>query len=91
MMAQASKSTCIPATGTTQDRSYASEIETATAAGAPDTSARKLAARVRLDEDIRWDLVHRIRAEIALGIYETPERIDATIDGLVEELFGRPR
>ncbi|UCG33457.1 MAG: flagellar biosynthesis anti-sigma factor FlgM [Phycisphaerales bacterium] len=35
---------------------------------------------------IRHGLVERIRAEIEAGTYETPERINATVDILIEEL-----
>jgi len=39
--------------------------------------------------EIRGDLVRRIRAEIEAGTYETPERINATVDILLSELTGR--
>ena len=40
--------------------------------------------------DIRRELVDRVRVEIEAGRYETPERIDATVDILLDEL-GYPR
>jgi anti-sigma28 factor (negative regulator of flagellin synthesis) len=41
--------------------------------------------------EIRGELVRRIRAEIEAGTYETPERINATVDILLNELTGRTR
>jgi hypothetical protein len=35
-----------------------------------------------VDEEIRVDLVARVRQEIAEGRYETPEKWDAALDGL---------
>jgi anti-sigma28 factor (negative regulator of flagellin synthesis) len=35
---------------------------------------------------IRWDLVERIRAEIAEGTYETPEKWQAAVDRLLDQL-----
>ena len=35
---------------------------------------------------VRFGLVERVRAEIEAGSYETPERINATVDILMEEL-----
>ncbi|MCC5828399.1 MAG: hypothetical protein JJU36_03030 [Phycisphaeraceae bacterium] len=35
---------------------------------------------------IRFDLVGRVRAEIAEGRYETPEKLDAAIDRLLADL-----
>ncbi len=48
---------------------------------------KKLAARLRNDAPIRMDLVQRVKEEIAAGTYETPERIEQTVDKLMEELF----
>lgn len=42
---------------------------------------------VALDGPVREDLVARVRAEIEAGVYETSERIDATVDRLVSVLF----
>ena len=35
---------------------------------------------------IRWELVHRVRREIADGIYETPEKWDVALDRLMDRL-----
>ena len=43
-------------------------------------------ARLRELPEIRQEKVARIRAEIEAGTYETPERLEATIDRLLEEL-----
>jgi hypothetical protein len=38
------------------------------------------------DPDIRADLVRRIRAEIAAGTYDTPEKWEAALDRLWRRL-----
>jgi len=35
---------------------------------------------------IRQDVVGRIRSEIAAGTYETPEKLDAALDRLLDEI-----
>jgi negative regulator of flagellin synthesis FlgM len=35
---------------------------------------------------IRWELVERIRREIAAGTYETPEKLAIALDRLLERL-----
>ncbi len=47
----------------------------------------KLAAKVQEIPDVRTDLVQKVKAEIAAGKYETPEKIEAAIDKLMEELM----
>jgi hypothetical protein len=44
--------------------------------------------RVRRNEDaaIRIDLVQRIRREIAAGTYETPEKWEAALDRLLDQV-----
>lgn len=36
--------------------------------------------------EIRADLVARVRGEIAAGTYETPEKLDAALDRLLDEV-----
>jgi len=36
--------------------------------------------------EIRSDLVARVRSEIAAGTYETPEKLEAALDGFLNEL-----
>lgn len=38
------------------------------------------------DSSFRADLVARIRSEIASGAYETPAKLDATMDRLLDEI-----
>jgi hypothetical protein len=38
------------------------------------------------DRPIRWDLVERIRREIAAGVYETPEKMEIALKRLQEQL-----
>jgi anti-sigma28 factor (negative regulator of flagellin synthesis) len=52
------------------------------------SSIAKLAAQVHNIPEVRADLVARVKAEIETGTYETQERIDLTVDRLVDELFG---
>ncbi|HNX26073.1 MAG TPA: hypothetical protein PKK48_01565 [Phycisphaerae bacterium] len=47
--------------------------------------AAKLTAALYSSPLIRKDLVNRVKMEILAGIYETPERIEGTIDRLLEE------
>jgi hypothetical protein len=38
------------------------------------------------DNDIRPDLVRRVRAEIAAGTYDTPEKLELALDRLLDRL-----
>ncbi len=38
------------------------------------------------DNTIRWELVHRVRWQIAEGTYETTEKWEAALDALLEQL-----
>jgi hypothetical protein len=38
---------------------------------------------------IRWELVERVRREIAAGVYETPEKMDVALARLLEQLDRR--
>ncbi len=38
--------------------------------------------------EVRMDLVNRVRAEIAAGTYETPEKMEIAMDKLISSLFG---
>jgi len=51
------------------------------------STAGKLAAKIGELPDVRADLVARVKAEIENGTYETPERIEITVNRLMEELF----
>jgi len=61
------------------------------ATGISDTveisTAGMLAAKLHGPAGVRTDLVRRVKEQIAAGTFETPERIDATVDRLMEELF----
>ena len=48
--------------------------------------AGEAAAQAAESGDIRADLVARVRSEIAAGTYETPEKLDAALNGLLDEL-----
>ena len=51
------------------------------------STASILAARIHEMPDVRTDLVQRVRQEIEAGTYETEERINVTVDRLMDELF----
>ena len=51
------------------------------------SAVAKLAAKVQELPAVRTDLVERVKAEIVAGTYETSERLEITIDRLMEELF----
>jgi hypothetical protein len=37
-------------------------------------------------QPIRWELVERVRREIAAGTYETPEKMEKALERLLEQL-----
>lgn len=47
----------------------------------------KLAAQIQEIPPVRTELVERVKAEIAAGTYETPERMEVAIARLMDELF----
>jgi anti-sigma28 factor (negative regulator of flagellin synthesis) len=53
------------------------------------SQAARLAAQIHELPEVRTELVERVKEEIAAGQYETSERIDATVDRLMDELFGQ--
>jgi len=65
------------------------------AAGAPEgisdvveiTTASALAAKVQQIPEIRAELVARVKKEIEAGAYETPERLEAAVERLIEDAF----
>ena len=46
----------------------------------------KLAAKVDQLPEVRTELIERVKAQIAAGTYETPERIEIAAERLMEEL-----
>lgn len=52
-----------------------------------NSRADKPAVKVRGNAPVRMYLIQRIRGEIATGTYETPERLDGTVERLMEEFF----
>jgi negative regulator of flagellin synthesis FlgM len=72
-------------------RAYNSQPPSRSSAGQPvdqlDISSQAdLVSRVRDVPDIRHDRVVAIKAQIANGTYETPERMDAALDRLLDEM-----
>lgn len=68
-----------PKAAATQASSVSDTVEISTAG--------LLAAKLQGPVGVRTDLVQRVKEQIATGTFETPERIDATVDRLMEELF----
>lgn len=52
------------------------------------STAAALAAKVHEIPDVRADLVARVKQEIKAGAYETPEKIDITVERLLDDLLG---
>jgi negative regulator of flagellin synthesis FlgM len=52
------------------------------------SAAAQLVAKVHELPDVRTELVDRVKAEIAAGTYETPERMEIAVSRLMDELFG---
>lgn len=62
--------------------------ETRTARGTDRVEVSRMASllnQLREMPEIREDLVARVREQIAAGDYDTPERIEGAIDGLLGE------
>ena len=55
------------------------------AADTPPALVNRLATERPGPDGIRWGLVNRVRAEIAAGVYDSPDRVAAA----EEELFDR--
>ena len=49
--------------------------------------AARLTAKLQETPAIRADLVERVKAEIASGAYETPERIQIAVERLLKDLL----
>jgi negative regulator of flagellin synthesis FlgM len=50
------------------------------------SAAAEAAAQVAESGEIRQDLVNEIRAQIAAGTYETPGKLDAALERLLDEI-----
>ena len=48
----------------------------------------RLTAAVHELPDVRTELVERVKAEIAAGTYDTPDRIDVALENLLDEMTG---
>ena len=51
------------------------------------SSQARLLSKLKELPDIREGLVNSVRAQIDAGQYETDERLDTAINGLIEDLF----
>jgi len=52
------------------------------------SQAARLAELVHQLPEIRAELVQRVKAELAAGTYETPERLEIALNNLMDELLG---
>ncbi len=50
------------------------------------SEAARLAAQAYEAADIRWDRIAAIRAELARGTYETPDKLEIALDRLLDEI-----
>ena len=54
------------------------------------STAAILAAKIHEIPEVRADLVARVKEQIAAGAYETEQRLEVTVDRIMEELFPEP-
>lgn len=52
------------------------------------STVARLAAKIQELPEVRTELIQRVKAEIAAGTYETPERLDIAVNRLMDELTG---
>ena len=50
-------------------------------------SVAELTAAVRKLPEVRRNLIEQVKAELAAGTYETPQRIDIAVERLMAELY----
>ena len=49
--------------------------------------AEKLVKKLQETPEVREELIQRIKKQIAEGTYETPERMEKAVEGMLRELF----
>jgi len=52
------------------------------------SQAARMSEMIQNIPDVRVNVVERVRAEIAAGVYETPERLEIAINNLMDELLS---
>jgi negative regulator of flagellin synthesis FlgM len=50
------------------------------------SAAAEAAVQAAESSEVRSDLVARVRGEIAAGTYETPEKLDAALERLLDQI-----
>jgi hypothetical protein len=70
----------------TQTRAWWAEEDSLPLAGTATTMENVSKDAEASDQPIRWDLVERVRREIAQGTYDTPEKWEAALDRLWHRL-----
>lgn len=68
-------------------KSRSSALRKTEISDAEAAAAGLLAEKLRQSGGVRPEVIRRVREQIAAGTFETPERIEATVDRLMEELF----
>lgn len=76
------------------DLAARSAAKPAASASAPDrgsdsvelSSAAQILGKLKGPQGVRSDLIAQVKAEIAAGTYETPEKLDIALAGLAEDL-----
>ena len=75
-----------PHTGPNSTRKASSPSPSAPADRVDISPAAEAAASAAEAPGVRADLVARVRSEIASGTYETPDKLDSALEGLLNEL-----
>ena len=82
-----------PAAGIEPVAPVNADIRPTESAGVTDTveisTVARMAAKIADLPEVRTELVERVKAELAAGIYETPEKMDIAIERLIDDLMGK--
>ena len=80
----------IPPASRVAERSVQSTATAAAARGSDKvelSQCAQLLSRLAELPDVRQDLINRVRAEIADGVYDTPDKVDELLDELAQDLL----
>jgi hypothetical protein len=69
---------------------YATDLDTPNVLNDPETLCTENPRETESPEEapIRWQLVERVRREIAAGAYETPHKWEIALDRLLQRVAG---
>ena len=68
-------------------RKQAENVAKNTKSKAGGINDRNKTGKLNENRPVRHELIERVRAEIAAGTFETPDRIEATIDCILDEIL----